>query len=58
MGCSTVDTSCGSSQQANHLVAALIAAGAVDVGIGCGVESMSRVPLGVNLYQAVWFKGP
>jgi acetyl-CoA C-acetyltransferase len=51
VGCSTVDTSCGSSQQANHLVAALVAAGAIDVGIGCGVESMSRVPVGVNLYQ-------
>lgn len=47
----TVDTSCGSAQQANHLVAALIAAGAIDVGIACGVESMSRVPVGTNLYQ-------
>ena len=46
---STVDASCGSAQQANHLVAALIAAGAIDVGIGCGVESMSRVPMGTNL---------
>jgi acetyl-CoA C-acetyltransferase len=46
---STVDASCGSAQQANHLVAALIAAGAIDVGIGCGVESMSRVPIGSNL---------
>ncbi len=45
----TVDASCGSSQQANHLVAALIAAGVIDVGIACGVESMSRVPIGSNL---------
>ncbi|MET9263828.1 steroid 3-ketoacyl-CoA thiolase [Amycolatopsis sp. NPDC004079] len=51
VGCSTVDVSCGSAQQANHMVAGLIACGAVDVGIGCGVESMSRVPLGANLYQ-------
>jgi acetyl-CoA C-acetyltransferase len=51
VGCTTVDVSCGSAQQANHLVAALIAAGAIDVGIACGVESMSRVPVGVNLYQ-------
>jgi acetyl-CoA C-acetyltransferase len=51
VGCTTVDVSCGSSQQANHIVAALIAAGAIDVGIGCGVESMSRVPMGWNLYQ-------
>ncbi|RZQ61101.1 steroid 3-ketoacyl-CoA thiolase [Amycolatopsis suaedae] len=51
VGCTTVDTSCGSAQQANHLVAALIAAGALDVGIACGVESMSRVPIGTNLYS-------
>ncbi|TDD64805.1 steroid 3-ketoacyl-CoA thiolase [Actinomadura darangshiensis] len=51
VGCTTVDVSCGSAQQANHLVAALVAAGAIDVGIGCGVESMSRVPIGTNLYQ-------
>ncbi|GAA5094560.1 steroid 3-ketoacyl-CoA thiolase [Nocardia iowensis] len=48
VACTTVDVSCGSAQQANHLVAALIAAGVIDVGIGCGVESMSRVPMGVN----------
>jgi acetyl-CoA C-acetyltransferase len=46
---STVDTSCGSAQQANHLAAALIAAGAADCVIACGVESMSRVPIGSNL---------
>ena len=51
VGATTVDVSCGSSQQANHLVAALIEAGQIDVGIACGVESMSRVPIGVNLYQ-------
>jgi acetyl-CoA C-acetyltransferase len=45
----TVDSQCGSAQQANHLVAGLIAAGAIDVGIGCGVEAMSRVPLGANV---------
>jgi acetyl-CoA C-acetyltransferase len=45
----TVDTQCGSSQQANHLVAGLIAAGAIDVGIGCGIEAMSRVGLGANV---------
>jgi acetyl-CoA C-acetyltransferase len=51
VGCTTVDVSCGSAQQANHLVAALVAAGCIDVGIACGVESMSRVPIGVNLYN-------
>jgi acetyl-CoA C-acetyltransferase len=49
VACTTVDFSCGSAQQANHLVAGLIALGAIDVGIACGVEAMSRVPLGANL---------
>ncbi|MGH8941069.1 MAG: hypothetical protein ACRDV2_17235, partial [Actinomycetes bacterium] len=40
VGCTTVDVSCGSAQQANHIVASLIAANVIDVGIGCGVESM------------------
>lgn len=48
-GCMTVDSQCGSAQQSTHLVAGLIAAGAVDVGIACGVEAMSRVPLRANL---------
>jgi acetyl-CoA C-acetyltransferase len=44
----TVDAQCGSSQQATAMAAGLVAAGAVDVAIGCGVESMSRVPMGTN----------
>jgi acetyl-CoA C-acetyltransferase len=44
----TVDTQCGSSQQATNLATALVAAGVVDVAIACGVESMSRVPIGSN----------
>jgi acetyl-CoA C-acetyltransferase len=51
VGCTTVDASCGSAQQANHLISALITSGAIDVGIACGVETMSRVPIGVNLYN-------
>ena len=47
----TVDCQCGSAQQANHFVANLISAGAIDVGIGCGVEAMSRVPLGANVFN-------
>jgi acetyl-CoA C-acetyltransferase len=47
--CTTVDCQCGSSQQANNFVANLVTAGAIDVGIGCGVEAMSRVPLGANV---------
>ncbi|MCX4551385.1 steroid 3-ketoacyl-CoA thiolase [Streptomyces sp. NBC_01387] len=42
----TVDCQCGSSQQASHMVANMIAGGVVDIGISCGVEAMSRVPLG------------
>ncbi len=45
-GCLTLDAQCGSAQQAVHLIAGLIAADAIDVGIACGVEAMSRVPLG------------
>jgi acetyl-CoA C-acetyltransferase len=45
-GCQTLDAQCGSAQQAAHLVAGLIAADAIGVGIACGVEAMSRVPLG------------
>jgi acetyl-CoA C-acetyltransferase len=49
VACTTVDAQCGSSQQANHLVAGLIAAGGMDIGIACGIEAMSRVPLGANV---------
>ncbi|MGH9031065.1 MAG: steroid 3-ketoacyl-CoA thiolase, partial [Acidimicrobiia bacterium] len=49
--CTSVDAQCGSAQQANHLVAGLIAAGGADVGIACGVEQMSHVPLGANVYN-------
>jgi acetyl-CoA C-acetyltransferase len=47
----TVDASCGSGAQANNFVSALVAARVIEVGIACGVESMSRVPIGVNLYN-------
>ncbi|MEX0875430.1 MAG: steroid 3-ketoacyl-CoA thiolase [Actinomycetota bacterium] len=49
--CTTVDCQCGSSQQANNFVANLVTAGAIDIGIGCGVEAMSRVPLGANVFN-------
>jgi len=45
----TVDSQCGSSQQATNLAASLVGAGAVDVAIACGVESMTRVPMGSNV---------
>ena len=44
----TIDTQCGSSQQATSFATALVASGVVDVAIACGVESMSRVPIGSN----------
>src|SRR5205807_6601784 len=44
----TVDSQCGSSQQATNLAAGLIASGDVDTVLACGVEMMSRVPLGSN----------
>ncbi|MCR2794056.1 acetyl-CoA C-acyltransferase [Microbacterium sp. zg.Y625] len=43
---STVDRQCGSSQQAAHFAAQGVIAGAYDIVIAGGVESMSRVPLG------------
>jgi acetyl-CoA C-acetyltransferase len=45
---STVDSQCGSSQQATNLATSLVASGVVDVAIACGVELMSRVPIGSN----------
>jgi acetyl-CoA C-acetyltransferase len=48
VGATTIDCQCGSAQQANHLIVGLIAAGAIDVGVACGIEAMSRVGLGAN----------
>jgi len=45
----TVDRQCGSSQQAAHFAAQGVIAGAYDVAIACGVESMSRVPMGSSV---------
>ena len=42
----TIDRQCGSSQQAAHFAAQGVMAGSYDVVIACGVESMSRVPMG------------
>jgi acetyl-CoA C-acetyltransferase len=44
----TVDSQCGSSQQATTLATGLIGSGLEDVVLSCGVESMSRIPLGAN----------
>ncbi|MGM5067636.1 thiolase family protein [Rhodococcus sp. D-46] len=42
----TVDRQCGSSQQAVHFAAQGVIAGAYDIVVAAGVESMSRVPMG------------
>jgi len=44
----TVDSQCGSSQQATTLAAGLVGAGIEDLVLACGVEMMTRVPLGSN----------
>jgi acetyl-CoA acetyltransferase family protein len=42
----TVDRQCGSAQQAVHFAAQAVMSGAMDIVIGAGVESMTRVPIG------------
>ncbi len=44
----TVDSQCGSSQQASTLATGLVGAGLEELVLSCGVESMSRIPLGAN----------
>ncbi len=54
----TVDTQCGSSQQATGLAHSLIASGVVDTAGACGVEVMSRVPIGANASRKLGLGGP
>ncbi len=44
----TIDTQCGSSQQATNLATSLVGSGVVDMALACGVEAMSRVPIGAS----------
>jgi acetyl-CoA acetyltransferase family protein len=44
----TIDRQCGSSQQAVHFAAQGVIAGAYDVVVAAGVESMTRVPMGAS----------
>ncbi|MCA1982034.1 acetyl-CoA C-acyltransferase [Nocardioides nematodiphilus] len=53
----TVDRQCGSSQQALHFAAQGVIAGAYDVAIASGVESMSRIPIG-SQFLGKDFAGP
>ncbi|MEP4148810.1 MAG: steroid 3-ketoacyl-CoA thiolase [Halioglobus sp.] len=48
-GGTTLDNQCGSAQTANHMISSMITTGSIDIGIACGVESMSRVGLGANV---------
>ena len=54
----TVDTQCGSSQQATNLAASLIGSGVVDVAVACGVETMSRIPIGSNSSRKLGLGSP
>ena len=45
----TVDRQCGSSQQAAHFAAQGVISGAYDIAIACGVENMTRVPMGSSI---------
>jgi acetyl-CoA acetyltransferase family protein len=51
----TVDRQCGSGQQAAHFAAQGVMAGAYDIVIAGGVESMTRVPMGVTASQGPGF---
>src|SRR5229473_2118873 len=55
---STVDAQCGSPQRAFTLATGLVRAGLADVIIACGVESMSRVPIGANFKKELGFGRP
>jgi acetyl-CoA C-acetyltransferase len=44
----SIDRQCGSSQQALHFAAQAVMSGSMDIVIAAGVESMSRVPMGLS----------
>lgn len=49
----TVDSQCGSSQQATSLAAAMVGSGMEEITMACGVEMMSVIPLGSNMAGGV-----
>ncbi len=53
VACSTIDSQCGSSQFAVNVAASLIASGAEDVVLACGVENMSLLPIGSDAVAGV-----
>jgi acetyl-CoA acetyltransferase family protein len=50
----TIDRQCGSSQQAVHFAAQGVLSGAYDVAVACGVEHMTRVPMGSSAQSQGW----
>lgn len=54
----TIDRQCGSSQQAAHFAAQGVIAGAYDLVIAAGVESMTRVPMWANVPDPAAAYGP
>ena len=57
-GSTVIDAQCPSAQQSTHFINALIKAGEIKVGIACGVESMTRIPLGTNVPAGFGFPKP
>ena len=57
-GGTTFDNQCGSAQTTNHAIASMINSDRIDIGIGCGVESMSRVGMGMNVYNGPGYFQP
>jgi len=57
-GGTTLDNQCGSAQTANHVISAMIRAGSIKIGIAAGVEAMSRVGLGANVYNGPGYFTP
>ncbi len=57
-GGTTIDTQCGSGQQANNMISAFISAGMIDAGIACGIEVMSHVGLGANVINGPGYHQP
>ena len=46
--CITIDSQCGSSQEASTLATGILRAGMADVVVACGVENMTRLPIGAD----------
>src|SRR5712692_9912683 len=54
----SIDRQCGSSQQAAHFAAQGVMAGAYDVVVAAGVESMTRTPMGASILPGTMPFGP